>query len=150
MRTTNLRYFPRLALALFLGTTILSVGCSGNPKSTIKGTVTYQQNPVGGTVVFVSEAGKEYEGPIGSKGEFTLANPPKGKYQVYIKGNSMVPVVGPGPRVGPDGKPIGPLPGMGETKPQVNPPEKYTDKAKSGLTFEVTGGAQEYPLVLTD
>jgi hypothetical protein len=112
--------------------------------------VTYQQSPVGGTVVFAPESGgKEFEGPLDGKGEYTINGAPKGKYKVYFKKSPTVGLGGTGGMVGPDGKPLGDnMPGMGSSKPLVNPPDKYLDKATSDLTFEVTGGKQDYPITL--
>jgi hypothetical protein len=129
--------FPFVSLALLLALGTLA-GCGGRgkaPDSSVSGKVTLGGRAVAGQVVFVGSDQKEIAAPINPEGAYQINNPPKGEYQVVVKGVPGVPVV-PGTKAPGDAPP-----------PGAAPPAKYAQPG-NGLKFSITGGEQKYDIEL--
>jgi hypothetical protein len=113
-------------------------GCAPVPAS-VSGTVTLNNEPVSGVVVFVGPDGKEEEAPIAPDGEYVLPNAPLGRCKVKVKGF-------PGISTGPPPKAAVILPDSAKMGPP--PPARYADP-DNGLTYEVRKGKQRFDIPLT-
>jgi len=134
-----------VAFTLFVGSV---VGCGGGntPKTEVKGKVLLGDKPVAGTVVFVSNDGKEVAAPIMPDGTYTATNAEVGSVKIYIKPGALgAPTVG-APKSAP-GTPEMPK-DMGGTSSGVPAPAKYTKVETSGLTYDVKSGKQEHNITL--
>jgi hypothetical protein len=123
-----------------------SLGCGGGASNPVTGKVTYKNQPVAGTIVFVGSDGKENPQPLNpADGSYSFNAPATGEYKIAVKGFST-PIA---PGVGPVGAPpkltgqAGNLP----TSSGVAPPAKYAS-VDNGLKLNVTGGAQTFDIEL--
>jgi len=98
---------------------------------------------VAGEVTFIGADNTSVSNLILPDGTYTIANPPKGRVKVVVKGTGM-------PTPPAKGQPPGvKAPEMvGGTAPAgVPPPPKYANP-DNGTTFEVTGGQQTFDIEL--
>jgi hypothetical protein len=169
--TTAPTWFPRVAAALVAGLALAPLGCGGGT-GTVTGKVTYNGEPLpSGTVVFWNTDGKgTKEAEIQADGSYTIEQMPAGPAKVAVMtphggavaGGGMGGPPGRGPGGGPpqsmvppaDKIPPGVDPGKmyGSGKPEakksVKIPDSYADPQKSGLTYTVTRGPQEWNIPL--
>jgi hypothetical protein len=137
-------------------------GCGSNK---VSGKVTYQGKTVpGGMVVFHGPNNWTGNSAIEQDGSYTIAKPPAGQVKITVDTSSMRPVQM--PRNAPpmpnmsaakDKMPAN-LPEAAKNNPLYNPslnagrylaiPANYADAEKSGLTYEVTSGAQTHDIEL--
>jgi ABC-type oligopeptide transport system substrate-binding subunit len=145
----------RLILALSLSA-LLVAGCGPSKKKTeLTGKVTYKNAPVtGGTITFYSDEGNFSTG-ITPEGTYTIAQLPNAQLTVTIETESInpskkQPTYGGAGRK--DRQMSSPSP---EDAPKfegkyVKIPKKYADKAKSGLSVNLSGGQETKDFDLTD
>lgn len=126
------RFLITLAAALLLA------GCSDKP-SQVSGVVTLDDQPLTkGTVAFYpQEAGQIAYGQIGGNGRYSLSTGTDdglvpGSYTVTVEATELVPATPQNP----------------EPLPKLLTPEKYRDKASSGIVVEVKPGSNSIPLEL--
>jgi hypothetical protein len=112
-------------------------GGPGDAKNSVSGKVTLNGQPVSGMVGFIGSDGKEVPAPIKPDGTYIVDNPPTGDVKVVVRG-MQGPSLPKGVTMQDMGGPQG-----------VQPPPKYASPATSGLTFNVTGGKQNYNIELT-
>jgi hypothetical protein len=133
-----------LSLSLFVALLVGLSGCdkkANDPADSVSGTVKLNGESVSGMVAFVGADNKEVISPIKPDGSYVVANPPKGKCKVLVKG-----MLGTGPIAPP--KDAGNMPKMGSGS-GANPPAKYGAVNTTTLEFEVTSGKQKYDITLT-
>lgn len=126
-----------LAALLLLGVLLGLVGCSGGkPVGSVTGKVTYKGNPVtsGSINFFAPDKGVAFDAPLGSAGEYTIAQIDAGTYKVYIQ-----------PPL-PEQLP----PGQVSKRPPFTVPKKYLDPISTTLSKDVKTGANEIPIDLPD
>jgi hypothetical protein len=129
------------SLVAFVG-----LGCGGGSSNVVTGKVTYKNQPVAGSLVFVGPDGKETPEPINPDGTYIFKAPATGEYKIAVK--SFLTSVGPGgqgPAVG-----VPKMSGQGTDLPStggVAPPKKYAS-ADNGLKVNVTGGSQTHDIEL--
>jgi hypothetical protein len=159
MRMRHAQCSKFLALAASLSV----LGCSAGSGS-VSGTVKYKGQVLGsGVVVFIGADGKPLGSVIGPEGGYSLALVPAGKYTVTVETPppfraQQMRSVG-----GRDNMNIAQamaknLKDKGHVLPSTAPPEgkyvpvpeRYKDRQKSGLSFEVTGGTNTIDLDLVD
>lgn len=142
-RNGNMKRF-NTTLGLSLMALVFIAGCGDPLANSVSGKVTLDGQAVSGTIRFVGANGNEVESLLGDDGSYTVVDPPKGEVQIAItappdmQGDIL-----------PDDAPD--LPDMNEAAGtnQIPPPEKYSDPAKSNLTFTVTTGKQTHDIPLT-
>jgi hypothetical protein len=115
---------------------LIGSGCGGKDKNAVRkvtGTVKYKgEKLVGGTVTFVGgENGKERVSSIIQDGSYSIPNAPAGEVKISIDG----------PTRSSDAS-------KAKEAPPVVLPAKYSDPAKSGLTYTVTDGTQTHDIEL--
>jgi hypothetical protein len=121
----------RGALAVAL---LALAGCFGG-KGEVSGIVTFDGKPLpGGMVTFIPANGKPESSRIGEDGAYRVTNVPAGRVQIKV-------VTQPPVEFG-TGEPFLPL------GKYVAIPERYSDPERSGFTWEVKRGKQEYNLTL--
>jgi hypothetical protein len=126
----------------------LTIGCGGQAKGTISGKVTYQEKPCpNGFVTFVPENGAAVHGEIQSDGSYRVANVPLGPVKICIQPKSAEDTLAssPMPRNPEEYGKV--MAASAEAGKQQIPPQ-YADPAKSGLTYSVKQGPQQYDIVL--
>jgi hypothetical protein len=156
-----------VAAGLLAGLVLTSLGCSGGT-GTVTGKVKYNGEPLpSGRVVFMNADGKgTQEAEIQSDGSYKIERMPTGLAKVSVVTSPMGETGGgrgPGARGGgppapmappadkiPAGADPGGLYGKGkpEGKKSVKIPDSYADPEKSGLTFTVAKGPQEWDIPL--
>lgn len=104
----------------------------------VGGKVTLNGKPVAGQVVFVGGDRKEVVALIAPTGGYSLANLPRGEWQVFVRGTGLkVPLV-----------PKGAAPPPGLTAAiGVAPPVRYA-QPKHAQKFTFAGGAQTFDIEL--
>lgn len=115
------------------------MGCgSGKGSAKVSGTVTYRNNPLpSGTVTFF-DAKKEIVGSASiQNGSYAMESVPPGKVMVSV---TTPPAVKPNPRRSSKDAPGDP------PLPVVPIPPQYGDAEKSGLSYEVKTGSQDFPI----
>ena len=127
---------------LFTSLIVIS-GCGGTsagPKvGSMTGQITYKGAPLNtGTVQVHGEDGRGGSGPITADGSYIVGDAPLGNVTitVHVTASGMT---GMKPAARPPGTPA--MPGESD-KPPVTIPVKFSDKAKSGLTFTIKSGTQ--------
>jgi hypothetical protein len=133
-------------LAFSLSAIALLNGCGGPPPTaTVSGSVTIQGKSITfGMITFQSEV-KNVPNPVRSgeirNGKYSVAEVPVGPTTVAIQSIPVDPKPGPSPK---GSQPAEPPP----AGPYVAIPTKYNAAATSGLTYDVTNGAQtkDFPL----
>jgi hypothetical protein len=159
--------FARVAGGLLVGLALLSAGCGGT--GTVSGKVYYNDQPLGGgTIQFKNADGKGVQqAKIQPDGSYTIENMPAGPASIAVETESARPTGGGGGRGGavtgqpgtkniptdnmPDGGAgVNQLYGGGRPKDAkyVKIPEQYKDLDKSGQTYTVKKGAQEWDVKL--
>jgi hypothetical protein len=157
MRISRIRQLGGLALLLSLAALAAS-GC-GKKNSTVTGKVTYKGVPLkGGIVSFLPPRGEgaAIAADIGQDGTYTAENVPTGEMRVTVDTAYLKPPAdfrgGPPNYKPPEGAGGGYKPpdlsNTGERYTKI--PDKYSDPDASGLTLTVKGGAQTFPIDLTD
>jgi hypothetical protein len=166
-RTTFSRRAGLAAAGLVLSA-LLSAGCGGTGQ--VSGKVYFNDRPVGGgTVTFTSADGKGSKSTsIGPDGSYTIAAMPSGLAKIAVETESARPTtpVGPpapgqAPGAGRRGLPMPPedkVPpafdrkmyevkkAAGSTYTKI--PDAYADPEKSGLTYAVKKGSQDFDIRL--
>ena len=117
----------------------LAAGCGGEGAQ-VGGTVTLDDVPLTtGTVSFYpNQPGPVAYGQIGSGGQYALSTGTEegltpGTYSVTVSATELVPAT----------------PSNPEPLPKLLTPERYQDKATSGIVVEVKPGNNEIPIKLT-
>jgi hypothetical protein len=141
-----------LGAMLVLAAGLIAVGCKGGSGNTVFGKVYYQDKIVkGGTVVFY---GKLWSAPgsIQEDGSYSLSKLPEGKVKITVDTSSFKPnpqakekrqIPSDAPR--PPGREASADAG-GDPARYTELPEKYADKNKSDLSYDVKAGKQEYDI----
>ena len=151
------RDFVLLTQVLLCAIALVCSGCSPSiPTGTVAGRVVYRGAPVpeGCLVAFVSDAGFAALGTVDAVGNYKLMmagkpNIPAAKYRVTV----TVPGVT-GPIMTPEDEQkfmAGDPATVAKFKPKKNKPplpEKYSDIARSGLSFEIKRGSNTFNIEL--
>lgn len=117
-------------LFIFAATVTILSGC-GPGRGDVTGTVMYQKKPVaGGTVTFYDEQNGVASDTIKEDGSYTVKS--------VGAGAAKIAVVAP--------MPIS-MPGLNAPK-AITIPDKYADRERSGLTYQVTRGSQTHNITL--
>jgi hypothetical protein len=120
------------------------VGC-GPRVGTVSGEVKFKGQPVDNAVIrFHSQTGQKLimQGTV-EKGQYTVRDVPAGPAQISIQ--VPLPAVIKGKDKDKDKDKGKKPPKTGTAPPDTGIPAKYSDPAKSGLTYTVTGGNQTAP-----
>ena len=151
LRLSNSIWRSCCSYLMLLPLGLLATGCSGSggTANSVSGKVTFKDQPVAGSIVFVYADNKESTAPI-TEGAYTLSNLQTGAVKVVVRsqpGGATQKLVGTPP---PPDKATA-LPEMKGTSPVgqgVEAPVKYGSAATSPLTFDVKAGAQkkDFPL----
>jgi hypothetical protein len=135
---------PRpMGVFVLLSSLIFISGCGGNsagPKvGSMTGQITYKGVPLNsGYVQVYGEDGRGGSGPITAEGVYTVGDAPLGNITITVHAiASAMSKMNSTAR--PPGTPA--MPGE-SNNPPVTIPSKYSDKAKSGLTFTIKSGTQ--------
>ena len=149
----RLRFLLFPSILLFSSSLLALTGCGGGgvsegPANSIKGKVTLNNQPVGGTVVFIGSDKKELSSPISKDGEYVIPNPPKGEGQFLVKSGVMagtIPADKKGVKDSPKEKdPTKEVASLGG----VEPPAKYALPNNGIPKFDYTGGRMTYNIEL--
>ena len=121
-------------------------GCGASTGS-VTGKVTLNGETVtGGTVTFIGSDQKVVTAPISAEGEYTIPKISQGTAKIGVAPLPTMPkgmdMMDPSKMGGGAEKPSAPSP-----KPMPIP-KRYQDPEKSGLTYTVTKGSQEYDIKL--
>jgi hypothetical protein len=154
----------RWAVSLALGVVVGAAGCAvgGSSTGTVTGKVTYKGGPVkGGNVYFFVDDKNPGVGEIQEDGTYKAERVPVGNAKVSVDTESMKPPMGmpaaaakkytappPDPKVKTEAY-VPPDPGE-RAKRYVKIPEKYIDPERSGLTYTVKTGSQEFNIEISD
>jgi len=133
-----------LALGGFL-VAVLLVGCEAKVAE-VSGKVTYKDKPLGSGVVMFIGSHDNATGSIDASGNYIVAKAPVGPCKVAVQ--TFAPSGG---GTGPKGTATSSMTVEGAPPPPgpyVAIPEKYSDPNQSGLTFEVKGGKNTFPIKL--
>jgi hypothetical protein len=143
----------RKLLCLLLGLLFLVVlGCSPSV-GTVNGTVSYKGTMLkGGTVTFLAPDGKAASCEIKEDGHYTVDKVPTGPVKISVETKSLAvsaraPSYSPPPGVTPPGG-YKPPDRAEKAKRYVPIPETYSDPEKSGLSYTVKPGMQDYNITL--
>jgi len=120
----------RFSLPVLLVSLIGLTGC-GPAETTVSGVISYEGKNLNSGVVTMKSGDKTLSSDISSEGSYTIKGVPVGEATISV----MVP---PPPPKG--GGPEGAIEDTTSVSNPVQIPEKYSDLATSGLTFEVTSG----------
>jgi hypothetical protein len=137
-----------IMLPLVFVVLVLTAGC-GKPKGSISGKVIYKGKPLsGGFVTFILEKGAPLHAKIQSNGEYRIDNVPVGTVKITVQpesatGAEWMDKGGPPLPKSPDEMKKWMMP-----KTEAEIPERYSDAAKTELTYTVKQGPQEYDIVL--
>jgi len=138
-------------LTLVLASVIVIAGCQrGGPKTTVKGKVTLDGQPVNGQVVVVGADGKQVPGGIVG-GMYTIPDPPTGEVTFMIRGMGSLGGAPPMKSDAPKLKDKASNPSLDSGPPSmgVEPPAKYAKK-EGGIKQTITAGkTNEIDLPLT-
>lgn len=133
--------------ALACLTFLTLTGCGSN---SVSGKVTYNGKPlVGGTVTFFTADQQVKSSVIGADGTYAIDKLATGPAKITVSPPVPPPRMPTGMRMDPKkmGAPAGEGPRTTNVKP-VSLPAKYTDPAKTELTYTVTSGKQEHDIDL--
>jgi hypothetical protein len=139
----------RLAAVLALAALTLA-GC-GRPGGSVSGKVTYKgQSLTGGTVTFLGADDRVAWSPIEPDGTYTITRvaPGLAKIGVTPAASSAPPK---GMKMMDPAKmdaPAGAAPPAASAGKTVSIPQQYQDPARSGVTYTVTAGSQDYNIEL--
>ncbi len=148
MKTTPTRNRYRILLSVVFLAIVLMAGCS-KPKGSISGKVIYGKDPLkGGFLTFTPEKGPPVHAKIESNGEYHVNNVPVGEVKITVQGETatgadFVNKAGPPMPKSPEE-----MKQMMMPKNEVKIPTKYSDPAKSDLTYTVVEGPQEHDIML--
>jgi hypothetical protein len=150
--------------AVVLALSLTAAGC-GN-KGSISGKVTYDGSPLHyGTVSFVTDSGQVFRSEISDDGSYSIKDVPAGNVKIAVV-EPMPPNPAQGGRGGGGGPPgranMGPPPGVtlppnaptntfdfaGRKDKYIKIPDNLADPDRSGKTYTVKGGPQEYNIEL--
>jgi len=147
-----------LGAVVVLGLSLTISGCGA--KGTITGKVTMNGQPLHfGTVTFMTESGLTFQSPINDDGSYSLKDVPTGTVKISVFEPAPVTQAS---RSGPPGRArMGPPPDAKLTpgaptsfdleankEKYVKIPDNVNDPDRSGLTYTVKGGAQEFNIDL--
>lgn len=124
------------AVGVFVMTLAFASGCSSGPATgTVKGTVTFNGNPVkAGTVNFLSATGAGAQATLDESGHFQFDAPVSaGEYKVYVSAPVPTPQ-----QPGTKSKPM----------PKFEVSKKFQDPSSSGVTVKVQAGENTIPVEL--
>ena len=138
---------------------LAAIGCSS--EGSISGKVTYQGRTVtGGTIIFTSPEGSS-SSSIAEDGTYSIARMKTGPAKIAVETKSAQGAISTAPKAGGDPKKGGgknvefppeaaksSYAGTPRTTKAEKIPEHYEDPDKSGLTYIVKGGPQEYDVEL--
>jgi hypothetical protein len=129
---------------------LVLAGC-GPATGSISGKVTYKDKPLsGGKVTFLTSDQKVKTALIGPDGTYTLDQVTVGPAQIAVDPPVALPPMMPGMKM--DASKMGGLgPDAATPPPDAKPvslPPHYQNTEKSGLTYTVTTGKQEYNIPL--
>jgi hypothetical protein len=118
---------------LLVGAFVALAGCGGG-MGEVSGTVKYKGQPLttGATISFYDESGHAWSGTVETNGTYKVPSVPAGRAKIAVTGALAVRVPGIAPQ------------------PTFQLPEKYGDRDKSGLVYEVQSGAQTHNIDLVD
>ena len=141
--------FGALALSLVAVTT---VGCGGAGKKegvTVRGRVTYKNKPLPrGTINFWVDAGANVKaGTIKDDGSYEVKDVPLGSATITLDVPPALSASGRMPMGGGGGGGVKEIP---RPKPDIELPDKYKNKSRSTLTYEVVSGENTKDFDLTD
>jgi hypothetical protein len=140
---------------------LAAAGCGPHGRTTVKGKVTFNNEPVGmGTVVFVAPDKATGTAQLNEDGTYTMSDAPTGDVRVAVQ----IPPR-PAPYKGLPGNPLGKRPdgeGAEPTVPEAEKmknmpqmsgkwtyvPDNFADVSKSGLTWTVPAGGGEHDIPL--
>jgi len=149
MSNRPVRILSRAALStVVLCLAFSATGC-GRKTATITGKVTFKGQPLnGGVVAFLSTDGSAASGLIDPDGMYTVAKVHVGEAKVTVQSMPTPPMMVNPMTVKP--KPAGAAEDSDEAGelPYVRIPERYLDKNKSGLSYTVQEGEQEFNIPL--
>jgi hypothetical protein len=130
-----------LLMVSMCGIALLATGC-GEPAGTVSGTLTIEGKPLNcGYIIFQASEGSVESTEIQPDGTYSIEGLPLGSAKISI--NVPAP-----PLPGPDGVSAD-TPEAFEADP-VSIPERYGAVETSGLTYEVTKGAQTHDINLEE
>lgn len=121
---------------------MLSLAGCGSEGASISGVVTYESIPIAtGTIAFAGESGKVATGNI-EDGHYYVTDVEVGPGSIVTISSHV-----PSPMMQP---PTGPTDGFVESKPleYVKIPLRYSDRNRSGLTYDVVEGEQVFNIDL--
>ena len=140
-----------LSAALFLSIGLWATGCGSS--ASVSGKVSYKGQTVkGGTVSFIGPDNWTGMSQIAEDGSYTISKAPHGQVKIIVetktaKPNAMMSRMPKPPKDAP--VPKGSMyDTQGQADRYVAIPDRYADKDKSGLTYEVKSGKQEHNISL--
>ena len=135
------KFRRRLKFAAIACAAFALAGCAGKAAESgdaVSGKVTLSGKPVSGQVVFVGADRKEVVAMTAPDGGYSLANLPRGEWQVFVRGAGL--------KAPPLPKGVAPPPGL-TAAIGVPPPARYA-QPKHAQKFTATGGAQTFDIEL--
>ena len=135
---------------------ILLAGCgtSGQPKATVKGTLTYNGRPVNGCVLVLYPNTEEANPtliPVTQEGTFQTDSVPAGEFKIVVQPTEANPdmysTAGLSPEKAAEAKQKSQ---SLQVKPTIPYPDKYKDRLKTDLTHTFTKGEETLKLELKD
>jgi hypothetical protein len=138
------RYGGALLVLLLICT--LAAGC-GKPRGIVSGKVTYQGKPLtAGSVLFTPEKGSVVDARIDGEGNYRAENVPVGTAKISVRADAGVNTEA----LRNMSNPRDPAEMAKAMMPQSRGPNlgNYGDPEKSGLTYDVKKGSQEYDIQL--
>ena len=143
-----------LAAVLVLSTSLGAAGCGSSSTATVLGKVSYKDKPLpGGTLTFYGANNWTGSAHIGEDGSYSIPIVPVGSVRITVETKTARPPKPP-PGVMPKLPKDAHIPNSSMYDPEAQAkryvaiPERYADKDKSGLTYEVTSGKQEHDIKL--
>jgi len=130
MSAFSYRWCPACGLGLVV-LVVVALGCGGDRKVTVNGTVSYKGQPLsGGMLQFVGPNGAPAAAMIQRDGKFIMTDVTPGEVKVSIMAT---------PQSGPRGDKAPPAPKVAP----VELPERYRDPEKSGLKYTITSDTKQ-------
>jgi hypothetical protein len=118
-------------------------GCGGS-KASVSGKVTYRGKPLtSGTIYVALPDGIQVPTGIGTDGSYRFDGVATGSVKFGVTSPNPAHVMAPRSKRAPRGAAPPPLP---QNTGWFEIPDKYADPLKSGLSFDLKGGANEYDI----
>jgi hypothetical protein len=149
--TSNRQALGRLAALLALGLAVQALLGCGQPAGSVSGKVTLKGQPMaGGTVTFLGADDRGASSPIEPDGTYTVSRVAVGVARIAVSPPASGPALPKGVKMDPGkmGAPAGAAPADPPGGKKVFIAEQYQDPTKSGLTYEVKAGRQDYNIDL--